>query len=87
MLLEFNPRAVSLLEDDLVSEDGGVSSSLGFVPSDLDVSADESDSSSVNSGRAGGSGEGEDLGEVTSSTDVLSADSESVLLSFLETVD
>jgi len=87
VLLELNPRAVSLFEDNLVSEDGSVSSSLGFVPSDFDVSADKLDSSSVNSGRAGGSGEGEDLGEITSSTNVLSANSESVLLSFLETVD
>ena len=87
VLLELEPRAITLLEYNLVSKDGCLSVGDRLIPSDFNVSADKFHNGSLDSRRTSGGGEGEDLGEVSSSTDVLSADSESVLFSFFESVN
>jgi len=83
-LLEFEPRSVLLLEDNLVSEDGSASVSVGSIPSDFNVSSHKLDCSDIQSVRTGSGSEGENWGVIASSTDILSTDSESVLLSFFE---
>lgn len=87
VVLKLNPRSVLLLEYDLISKDGSGSSSHGLFPSNLNVGANKLNYGSLDSLRTGGGSEGEDFGEVRLSTDVLSADSESVLLSFFKSVD
>lgn len=87
VVLKLNPRSVLLLEHNLVSKDGSGSGSHGLIPSDLNVGTDKLNYGSLDSVRTGGGSEGEDFGEVRLSTDVLSRDSESVLLSFFESVD
>jgi hypothetical protein len=87
VLLEFEPRAVTLLEYNLISKNGCLSIGDRLIPSDFNVGANELHNGGLDSGRTGSGGEGENLREITSSTDVLSTDSESVLSSFLESVN
>jgi len=87
VVLKLNPGSVLLLEYDLISKDGSRRSSHGLFPSDFNVGTNKLDYSSLDSLRTGGGSEGEDFGEVRLSTDILSADSESVLLSFFKSVD
>lgn len=79
VLLELDPSAVVLVEYDLVTENGGILSGCRLFPSDFNVSADKLDGSHLDSSGTGSGGKSEYLREVSISTDVSSADSESVL--------
>jgi hypothetical protein len=86
-ILEFDPSTVVLVEYDLVTENGGILSGCGLVPSYFNVSADKLDCSHLDSGGTGSGGKCEYLREVSNATDVASADSESVFQSFSESID
>jgi len=87
LLLEFDPGTILLFEDNLVSKYRCFKVNDRRIPSDNDISIDESDNCRLKSVRASSGSEGERIRPFTDSTSVFATDSESVYLSFGEALE